>query len=98
MITGTLWGMASELYDMFREMPHSHISTLVVSGNAVRKNPSFQQMLKEVFGMNVSVPVHREEAAFGAALFAAKIADVCENSENLASCIQYTNDSCSTAS
>ena len=98
MIAGTLWGMASELYDMFREMPHSHISTLVVSGNAVRKNPSFQQMLKEVFGMNVSVPVHREEAAFGAALFAAKIADVCENSENLASCIQYTNDSCSTAS
>jgi len=87
-IAGTLWGMAAELYEMFRQMPHDSVNTLVISGNAVRKNPALRQMLKEVFRMEVCMPVHKEEAAFGAAMFSAMGAG-CADRETLAACIRY---------
>ncbi len=89
-IAGTLWGMAAELHEMFRKMPHDHVNTLVISGNAVRKNPALRQMLKEVFDMNVCMPSHKEEAAFGAAMFSALGAG-CTDRETLASCIRYSD-------
>ena len=70
MIAGFLLGMAEELYGMYARMPREEISTLVVSGNAARLNPALPMALEQVFGMTVSVPDHREEAAVGAALFA----------------------------
>ena len=69
-IAGFLLGMAEELYSMYARMPHGEISTLVVSGNAARLNPALPMALEQVFGMAVSIPDHREEAAVGAALFA----------------------------
>ncbi len=88
-IAGTLWGMASELNEMFRKMSYDSINRLVISGNAVRKNPALRQMLKEVFNMEVCMPVHKEEAAFGAAMFSA-IASGCSDREGLAACISYS--------
>ena len=70
---------------MFKKMPHSHISTLVVSGNAVRKNPVLRQILAETFGLPLQIPAHTEEAAFGAALFAARGA----GADDLRHCIKY---------
>jgi len=89
-IAGTLWGMAAELYEMFRKIPHDHVNTLIVSGNAVRKNPALRQMLKEVFEMEVWMPVHKEEAAFGAAMFSA-IGSGCADRQSLTECIRYSD-------
>ncbi|MGZ4411021.1 MAG: FGGY-family carbohydrate kinase, partial [Gaiellaceae bacterium] len=44
---------------------------LVGSGNAIRRNPLFGEMLASAFAMPLVTPRHAEEAAFGAALLAA---------------------------
>jgi sugar (pentulose or hexulose) kinase len=46
-------------------------SQLVGAGNALRENSVLIEILSEKFGVPLEVPVHREEAAFGAALLAA---------------------------
>ena len=89
MIAGTLYGMARELYGMFEKMPHEHVRTLITSGNAVRKNPALRMMLEQVFGMEIRVPVHREEAAFGAAMFSAMASGCVTDMETLTACIRY---------
>ena len=68
---GLLLGMAEELYAMFLRMPGSDVTQLIASGNGVRKNTALVKALEQVFGMPVRIPAHQEEAAFGAALFAA---------------------------
>lgn len=70
LIAGVLYGMAEELYEMYRKMGGA--KELVVSGNAARKNPALRQVLNRVFGMQIAIPVHMEEAAYGSALFAWK--------------------------
>ncbi|MBQ2724565.1 MAG: MerR family transcriptional regulator [Clostridia bacterium] len=88
MIAGTLWGMADELYGMYLQMSHNSADTLIISGNAVRKNPALRRMLSHVFGMEVYLPAHMEEAAFGAAMFAAAASGW--GLKELAACITYT--------
>ena len=74
---GVLWGMADELYELYTQMPlSSPAAGLVGSGNAVRKNPVLRRYLEEQFGLKLKLPAHREEAAFGAAVFAAAAAGV----------------------
>lgn len=74
---GVLWGMAAELHELYRQMPlPSPAAGLVGSGNGVRKNPVLRQYLEEQFGLELKLPAHREEAAFGAAIFAAAAAGV----------------------
>lgn len=68
---GLLLGMSRELREMLDAMPGDPVLALTASGNAVRKNPALQQALETVFRVPVNIPIHREEAAFGAALFAA---------------------------
>ena len=68
---GLLLGMAEELHAMFLRMPGSDVTQLIASGNGVRKNTALVKALEQVFGMPVRIPAHQEEAAFGAALFAA---------------------------
>lgn len=79
---GFLWGMAEELYSLYAEMlPLT--DTLVIkiagSGNAIRKSPVLKAYLEEKFGLPLYIPAHREEAAFGAALFAATVSGKYEN-------------------
>ena len=74
---GVLWGMADELHELYRQMPlPSPAAGLVGSGNGVRKNSVLRQYLEEQFGLKLKLPAHREEAAFGAAVFAAAAAGV----------------------
>ena len=86
---GILLGMARELHDMYRRMPCRTAATVVASGNAVRKNPALKLALEQVFGTAVWIPAHREEAAYGAAMFAALSAGLAEKSEILQNCIRY---------
>jgi len=69
---GCLYGMAGELHEIYGKIGGTRqIDRLVASGNAIRKNRILKKVLSEVFGMPVLVSKYGEEAARGAAIFAA---------------------------
>jgi len=73
MMRGFMDGMAQELYDLARPVLSGgsfRLRNLVAAGNGVRKNPAMKSILSGKFGLPVKTPLHKEEAAFGAALFA----------------------------
>ncbi len=82
---GVLTGIVAELHIMVGKIPHGGAATLVASGNGVRKNPVLREILAGMFGLPLVLPAHTEEAAFGAALFAAQ-----KNGGDLSRCIRYT--------
>ena len=70
---GFLWGMAEELYSLYADMvalTDIPVTKIAGSGNAIRKSPVLKAYLEEKFGLDLYIPAHKEEAAFGAALFA----------------------------
>ncbi len=90
MILGVLDGMVDELMSMYMPSDHGDTRTAMVgSGNGLRKNPALQRLLEERFGMKLSIPVHREEAAFGAALTGMTAAGLKENIEQAQALITY---------
>lgn len=89
LIAGTLYGMAEELFSLYRKMPESEITAFAASGNAVRKNEGLRRVLCTVFGREVNIPVQREEAAFGAAMFALRAAYPAEAKRYLCNCTRY---------
>ena len=80
LIAGTLMGMAGELHELYAMMRASGAAPareLIGSGNGICKNPALRLAFERVFGMPVQIPVHREEAAYGAALFAMAASGLC---------------------
>ena len=75
---GFLEGMVEELYELYRAMGTQRRG-LVGSGNGLRKNPALQKAAEDRFGMSLRIPAHREEAAFGAALYALVAAGQCKD-------------------
>ncbi|HIR28472.1 MAG TPA: hypothetical protein IAB84_10930 [Candidatus Choladousia intestinigallinarum] len=72
-ILGVLDGMAEELHTFYREMEKLGVARakyLIGSGNGLRMNPWLQRIFEERFGLPMQIPVHKEEAAYGAALWA----------------------------
>lgn len=69
---GVLEGMVEELYALYTASSMNVPSPcmLVGSGNGLRENPYLRRRFEERFGAPMLIPVHLEEAAFGAALFA----------------------------
>lgn len=70
---GVLRGMAEELESFYNEMKNAGSKTpncLVGSGNAIRSNPHLRKIFEQMFHMEMQIPQHREEAAYGAALAA----------------------------
>ena len=75
MTLGMLKGILGELFEMYEVMcdkKGSKPTKLVGSGNGIRRNPLLQELAEEMFGMKLAIPVCKEEAAYGAALFAIK--------------------------
>lgn len=73
LILGFLEGIANELFELYDLIPDSiksGRSKLVGSGNGLRNNQVLRGVVSNRFGLPVLIPVHREEAAFGAALSA----------------------------
>jgi len=71
-----LEGMTSELhgiYEKYRSKTDIADRRLVGSGNGLRKNPHFQNTVSERFGMPLIMSECEEEAAVGAALYAASV-------------------------
>lgn len=89
LIVGTLQGMADELYEMFADCLPMHNGILVASGNAVRKNPTFRRILEKTFDRSLYMLRAEEEAAFGAALYAA-VACGTVDLATAKSCISYS--------
>lgn len=72
MIGAVLTGMAEELHGLYAQMLAAGGRTpslLIGSGNAIRKNPALKAAFQHVFGLEMHIPAHLEEAAYGAALF-----------------------------
>ncbi len=76
LIRGVLNGMAEELYGLYRIVQSETAlspARLIASGNGVRKNGALQNILRNRFGMPLTIVAHQEEAAYGAALTAASL-------------------------
>jgi len=87
MILGTIHGMADELCEMYLSCGERR-RLLVASGNAVQKGRVLRSVLSDKFGMPLFVPASKEEAATGAAMYAA----ICSGAADLTAvktCIKY---------
>lgn len=85
---GVLEGMASELYDMYKQMG-SEKCGIVGSGNGIRKNVALVKIFEEKFASEMKIPKHLEEAAFGAALFGLVSCGAFENANEVQKLIKY---------
>lgn len=91
-IVGTLEGIARELHDLYEIMSTQGSvkpTKLVCSGNALRLNLPLQRLVSDIFGMPISIPRYKEEAACGAALFALVAAGHQKSLASAQSLLQY---------
>ena len=70
LVLGVLKGMCNELYDLYNSFNERKIR-MVASGGAIKRNEVLRNLLRDRFGMTVTVNTVEEEAATGAALFSA---------------------------
>ena len=92
MVYGVMNGMAEELNEMYRtgisvceEKPRQ----LIASGNGIRKNKTLQRIVSDIFGMEMKIPKHKEEAAYGSAIFSLTSAGICDTIQSALQLIQY---------
>lgn len=72
-VVGVLEGTVNELYDMYKNilpLLSKAPTKLIASGNGIRKSEVTRNMFSSRFGMALSMPDNKEEAAFGAAISA----------------------------
>ena len=73
-LVSLLDGMAEQIFQMYREYLDAggkEPSCIIGSGNGIRKNPHLHRALEKKFGYPVLLSDQKEEAAFGAAMYAA---------------------------
>ena len=64
-------GIVNELVDFYKIcFKDTEVTDIVGSGNALRKNKLLNEIVSEKFKHGVKMPLHTEEAAYGAALSA----------------------------
>lgn len=74
-IYGMMQGMADELFSMYQgylEMGGKPPVSMIGSGNGLRLNPHLCKIFENTFGMKLILSENNEEAACGAAIYAAK--------------------------
>jgi len=69
-IIGILRGIVRELYEKYLLITNDKCTTIVATGNAVRKNSHLVNIIAETFGCKVQISDYSEEAAIGAAIHA----------------------------
>lgn len=96
LICGVLYGMVRELRELYDAIrPGTPPQRVVVSGNAIRRNPALCRIVGELFNAPVLVTCHTEEAAFGAALYAAAACGIADYGQ-ARSFIRYQTDKTTT--
>lgn len=72
---GVMHGMADELYQMYRGYlvkSQTAAAAMIGSGNGLRKNPHLCRIFEHTFGCSLELSQNKEEAACGAAIYAAR--------------------------
>lgn len=77
------------LYGEMKQMGVQERTQLIGAGNGIRKNALLRHIVAEAFGLTMQVPVHTEEAAYGAALMGAVRAGVFEDVKAVGKVIRY---------
>ena len=75
LLHGFMHGMADELYGMYRgylDLGGKAPTAMIGSGNGLRKNPHLCRIMEETFGCPLILSENHEEAACGAAIYAAQ--------------------------
>ena len=88
LVLGVLRGMCNELYELYEGFEEKK-TNIVASGGAVRKNAVLKRLIADRFGASVSVNATNEEAATGAALFAAFVVGKVKYNNGFAEYINY---------
>lgn len=91
-IVGVLEGVARELHELYQSAgveDSVRPKKLVGSGNALRRCLPLQKVVSEMFGMPLSIPRYKEEAACGAALFALVAAGYQKSLADAQTLLQY---------
>lgn len=78
---GFLEGMIKELFDLYQLMGVKRAG-LIASGNGIRKNGALQKVAERYFASELRIPEHKEEAAYGAAIFALIAAGLRKNAND----------------
>jgi sedoheptulokinase len=89
---GILEGIAGELQDIYGSIVsvlEKKPAVLVGSGNGIRKNMLLQRVFSKMFDMTLCIPVYKEEAAYGAALYALTAIGYFNDSYEAQSMIRY---------
>ncbi len=92
-VFGVMHGMADELHAMYEagiaasgdEKP----VLLIASGNGIRKNKTLQRIVSDYFGMELKIPAHKEEAAYGSAIFSLTSARIYDTIQSALQLIRY---------
>ena len=75
LIQGVMQGMADELFDIYRgylDLGGQRPAAMIGSGNGLRKNPHLCRIMEKAFSCPMILSENNEEAACGAAIYAAK--------------------------
>lgn len=91
-IYGVMHGMADELYSMYKagiSVCEERPCQLIASGNGIRKNATLRRIVSEIFGMELKIPKHKEEAAYGSAIFSLTSAGIYDTIQSALQLIQY---------
>ena len=78
-----------QLYDNALAVGAGKRQTLVGAGNGIRKNGVLRDIAEGSFDLEMQVPTHTEEAAFGAAMQAMVLGGAKENLEAAGEVIRY---------
>ena len=92
MTVGMICGILEELQEMYTvmcEKTGNRAVKLVGSGNGIRRNQLMRELAEEMYGMKMQIPVCKEEAAYGAALYSMAAAGLVESLEQAQSRIKY---------
>ncbi|MEI6579989.1 MAG: FGGY-family carbohydrate kinase [Eubacteriales bacterium] len=89
LIWGVLDGIVEELQAMYKAAGEQNHKLLIASGNGLRKNKALQKLFADNFGIELKIPSHSEEAAFGAALFGITAAGFAESIYSAQKIIKY---------
>lgn len=92
LIYGVLGGIAEELmtfYGSMRSYGAGEPACLIGSGNCIRLSPHLRRIFEDIFGIRMQIPMYREEAAYGAALYAMSAAGICPSLSEAQALIRY---------
>lgn len=92
MTVGMIYGILEELQEMYLTMCEKtgiKAVKLVGSGNGIRRNQLMRELAEEMYGMKMYIPICKEEAAYGAAIYSMVAAGLVENLAQGQSRIKY---------